>query len=219
MAMPRFKTKEEVPQSLLDSGEYGEDKETNEWVHLGFEELKRAHERQKTEAKTAKEQAAAAERRAREIENETKQKKAGLTDEQIAAQRLAEEEAQKPLKEALEKANNELRKLKLEDRVKKHYADAGFKGDKLSDAYELTKDQYDLNESGTPILKANPTADLAKHAADVIAKKYPEWVLSKQKGGAEFVGGDGKTFAGDTAKLVTAPGGARQLIEMANDAK
>lgn len=206
MPLPTFATREEIPDAFRD--EYIE--KDGKWVPNveDVSGLKSALERQKEEARQAK-------ARAKELEELQKAKAAGITDEQLAKlrQEIAAEKA--PLEEKVTRYEQELRSLKLDSRIKSMLGEAGANPARLDALLKLTLERFDLNDSGTPIVKDQPTADLKKYIGEKIAAEYPELFLSKQKGGTG-ASGSGGTGAADVAKLIDAPGGAMKLLELAN---
>lgn len=186
MPLPTFATREEIPEAFRE--EYIE--KDGKWVPNveDVSGLKSALERQKEEARQAK-------ARAKELEELTKQKAAGLTDEEIAARRKEIDDAIAPYREQLEQMKQASRRDKLDAVIKTKLAEAGFDGKRIDAAFRLIADRFDLNDSGSPILKEKPTADLATYLREEVgAKEFPEWVLSKQKAGPEAKG------SGDTAR-------------------
>lgn len=207
MPLPTFKTREEIPDAFRS--EYVE--RDGEWVpdveDVGA--LKNAHERQKDEARVLK-------AKLKELEETAKAKASGVTDEQLAKLRadIAAEKA--PVEEALAKAAAELRSLKLDAHVKKLMLDAGANPKRIDALFKLVGDRFDLNESGTPILKDKPTTTLAGYLKETIAAEYPELYVSPQLGGITAPGGtSGGTTREDLAKLVdTNPA---RLLQLANE--
>jgi hypothetical protein len=205
----KWKTREEIPAELQERAA----EENGEFV---FEiedvpELKNAHERQKEENRTFKE-------KVRDLEKQLKDAKAkagGLTDEEIAARRAEIEAETKPIAEKLEAAQKELRTLKFDDKLKAMIGTSGANPKRVNDLHKLIGDRFDLNDSGTLVLKDKPTTDLAKYLAEDIPKEYSEFYESKQKGGVEFKGsGNGAPSSADTEKLLATNPAA--LLQMAN---
>lgn len=205
MPLPTFATREEIPEAFRE--EYVE--KEGKWVP-NVEDvtgLKSALERQKDEARQAK-------ARLKELEETAKAKAAGMTDEQLAKLRadLAAEKA--PLEEANAKLAAELRSLKLDARLKSMLGEAGVNPKRIDALHKLIGERFDLNESGSIILKDKPTTDLAKYLGEAVANEYPELYLSKQKGGAALPGSGGSGSGEDLAKLVT--DNPARLLEIAN---
>jgi hypothetical protein len=193
MPLPTFKTLEEIPEAFRSEyvqrdGEYVPNVED-------VAPLKSAHERQKEENRQLK--AKLAEREAAErLKAETdKAKQQGVTDEQLAKIRAEIAAEKAPLEDANTKLQAEIRSLKLDSRIKALMGEAGFNPKRVDDLYKLIGDRFDLNDSGTPILKDNPAADLLKTLKSVADKEYPEFALSPQKGGTQAAGGGGGTTA------------------------
>lgn len=207
MSFKVFETKDAIPEAQRESAIETKD---GKWAVAEVEDvsgLKSALERQKEEARKAKD-------KLKEIEDEAKRKAAGMTDEQLAKLRadIAAEKA--PLEAKLTQAEQELRSLKLDGRIKAMLAEAGANPKRLDALFTLIGNRFDLNESGSPILKDKPTTDLQKYLGETVAQEYPELFVSKQKGGATFNGSGGTAGGEDLAKLVT--DNPRQLLAMAN---
>lgn len=210
MAMPTFKKREEIPSGF--ESEYEE--KDGEWVPKELTELKNAHERSKEAARLAKEALAEKERELADLRKQSKQKASGKTDAEIEEERKAIEAEKKPLQDALTAAQQELRSLRLDGTVKQMLLKAGADPDALEDLYTVIAPRFDLSESGTPILKDRPTADLKKYIAETLPAEKSRFFLSKQKAGVEFPGGDGKGATEETTKLLTT--NPAQLLQLAN---
>lgn len=196
MPFPTFKTRDDIPEAVRDGyverdGEWVPDVEDVSGLKAKNAELLRK-EREATQ-------------RARELEQQLKDKAKGLTDEEIAAQRKREEELTKPHLEENAALKAELRKLKLDGTVQKMLADAGANPKRLDALFRLIGDRFDLSDSGTPVLKEKPTTDLAKYIGETVAQEYPELFLAKGKAGDQFPGGagDGNTSKEAAVRLVT----------------
>lgn len=190
MPLPKFKTLEEIPEAFRE----GYVEKDGEWVPDvdDVAPLKSAHERQKEETRQAKEKLKELERQLAEA----KKKAGGMTDEEIAARRAEIEAEVAPVREKLTAAEKELRTLKFDDRLKALIAGSGTVAKRVDALHRLIGDRFDLNESGTLVLKDKPTTDIAKYLKEDIAKEYPEFFESKQKGGSEFNGsGNGTPVA------------------------
>lgn len=201
----KWKSRDDVPEELRDQA-----KEVDGEFHVELEttpELKNAHERQKTKNQ---EQAD----KIRDLERQLAGKKAGLTDEEIAARRTEIDTAVKPVQEKLTSAEAELRALKLDANVKSMLAKAGANPKRIDDLFKLTGERYDLSESGKPVLKSAPTTDLDKYITETVAKEYPELFLSGQKGGAAVTGSGDPVPSAELEKLVIDNPSA--LLAMAN---
>jgi hypothetical protein len=208
MPLPTFATREEIPDAFRD--EYIE--KDGKWVPNveDVSGLKSALERQKEEARIAK-------ARAKELEELTKQKASGLTDEEIAARRKEIEEATAPYKQQVEQMQKQMRGLQLDSRIKTMLGEAGFDAKRIDATFRLIADRFDLNDSGSPILKDKPTADLVSYLRDEVgAKEFPEWVLSKQKASTDAAGSpkDTPVSTADAEKLLT--GNPMALLAQAN---
>jgi hypothetical protein len=130
----------------------------------------------------------------------------GLTDEEIAARRKEIDDAKAPLQSQLDAMAKQMRGLQLDSRIKTLLGEAGFEAKRVDAAFRLIADRFELNESGSPILKDKPTADLVGYLRDEVgAKEFPEWVISKQKASTEAVGSvkDKTVSTADAEKLLT----------------
>jgi hypothetical protein len=213
MPLPKFKTLEEIPEAFRDGyvekdGEFVPDVED-------VSPLKSAHERQKEETRLAKDALKEAKRQLADLEK----KAGGMTDEEIAARRAEIEDEVKPFREKLEAAQKELRTLKFDDRLKALIAGSGTVAKRVDALHRLIGDRFDLNDSGTLVLKDKPAADIAKYLKEDVAKEYPEFFESKQKGGSDFSGsgGGGVPLTADIDKMLATNPAA--LLQAANTAK
>ncbi len=205
MPLPKFKSRDDIPEAVRD----GYVEVNGEWVPdvEDVTNLKSAHEAQKTKNRELAD-------KLRELERKLKGAKDGLTDEEIAARRAEIDAEVNPLREQLTQAQQQLRSLRLDGNVKKMLADAGANPKRLDALFRLLSDRFDLSESGTPILKDKPTADLAQYLKNDVAKEYPELYLSTAKGGADMPGNNGGNGNADLAKLVES--NPMALLQMAN---
>lgn len=80
-----------------------------------------------------------------------------------------------PIKTRAEQLEAENRQLKLVTPVKDALRAAGVIAP--DDAWRLVGDHFDLTDDGRPILKDNPTADIAKWAKESLAKDKP-WLFA-----------------------------------------
>lgn len=207
MSLKLFDTKDAIPEAQRDAAIETKD---GKWAVADVEDvsgLKSALERQKDEARKAKD-------RAKELEDKLKAKESGLSDEELAKRRAEIDEKVAPVQEKLDAAETELRKLRLDSRIKSMLGEAGANPKRLDALLTLTLDRFDLNESGSPIVKDKPTEDLKKYIGEKIAAEYPELFLSKQKGSTRADGSNGTGGGEDLAKLVTE--NPRALLDMAN---
>lgn len=200
MPLPTFATLEEIPEAFRS--EYVE--KEGQWVPNveDVTNLKSAFERQKDDNRKLKQQLAEREAAERTKAQEDKAKANGVTDEQLAKLRAEIAAEKAPLEEQIQKYQAELRSLKLDGRVKQMIAEAGFNPKKVDDLYKLIGDRFDLNESGTPILKDNPATELPKYLKMVADKEYPEFALSPQKGGTQAQGSGSQGGNAANADLV-----------------
>lgn len=103
---------------------------------------------------------------------------AGLLD----AKRKWDAEILAPLQSELETLRGETRTLKLVTPVKDALRAAGVIDP--DDAFKLLADRFDLADSGQPILKDNPTADIKKWAETELAKAKPYLFAGTQASGS-----------------------------------
>lgn len=206
MPLPTFKTRDDIPEAVRDGyverdGEWVPDVEDVSGLKANRDELLR-------EAKELRKSVA-------DLKKELQQKKSGLSDEEIAAQKAREEELTKPLQEQLAAERAELRKLKLDARVQTMLAEAGANPKRIDALYKLVGDRFDLSDNGTPVLKEKPTTPLDKYIADTVALEYPELFLAKGKPGDQFPGGAGGPAGREdlTKALTTNP---LSLLQTAN---
>jgi hypothetical protein len=213
MKLPKFKTLEEIPEAFRE----GYVEKDGEWVPDvdDVTPLKSAHERQKEETRQAKEKLKELERQLAEA----KKKAGGMTDEEIAARRAEIEAEVAPVREKLTAAEKELRTLKFDDRLKALIAGSGTVAKRVDALHRLIGDRFDLNESGTLVLKDKPTTDIAKYLKEDIAKEYPEFFESKQKGGSEFNGSGNGTPVVPADLDKTLNTNPALLLQAANTAK
>jgi hypothetical protein len=185
MPLKTFETKDAVPEAQREGAI-----ETKDGKFLVLEEPdntalvsaldKERKDRKDLAAKVAK------------MELDAKAKDGGLTTEkldEIKAQVRAEYE---PKLKELEKAQGDIRTLKLHDRVKGMLVSAEFIDAEA--AYKIVGEDFDLTDDGQPIVKGQPAKDLKKHI-DEIAAKYPFLVKGSQASG----GGSGGSRKGGPA--------------------
>lgn len=212
MKLPKFKTFDEIPEAFRDGyverdGEWVPDVEDVTGLKQNRDEILSNLQKQKQKLQEMERALA-----------EAKKKAGGMTDEEIAARRAEIEAEVAPFKQQLEAAQKELRTLKFDDRLKALIAGSGVKGTRVEALHKQIAERFDLNESGTLVLKDKPTTDVAKYLKEDCAKEWPEWYESKQKAGAEFNGSTGNTAAPAELQktLVTNPA---SLISAANTEK
>lgn len=155
-------------------------------------------------------EAKAAKARMKELEQEGKAQKAGVTSDEL--KRMREEVAADlkaeyaPLQEQLEAALRENRGLKLDNVVKQAMGKAGVRAARVDALFRLTADQFDLTDDGQPMLKARPGTPLEKFLRDDLVKEYPEFY----EGSGSSGGGAARSSAGG--------GGGRRTIAAGDDA-
>lgn len=207
MPLPTFKTRDEVPEAVRDGyierdGEWVPDVEDVSGLKNKNAELLRK-EREATQ-------------RARELEQQLKDKAKGLTDEEIAAQRKREEELTRPHLEENAALKAELRKLKLDGNVQKMLLEAGADAKRMDRLYKLVGERFDLSDSGTPVLKDKPTEKLPDYIANVLAPEFSEYFLAKGKSGDQFPGGAGDGGATKEAAVKMVTENPKALLQLAN---
>lgn len=209
MPLPKFKTLDEVPEAVRD----GYIERDGEWVP-DVEDV--------TGLKSNRDEILTNLQKAKQRENELKReladlkkKSSGMTDEEIAARRAEIEAEVTPFREKAAQLEKELRTLKFDDRLKALIAGSGTVAKRVDALHRLIGDRFDLNDSGTLVLKDKPATDVSKYLKDEVAKEYPEFYESKQKAGSEFTGsGNGPALTGDIDKtLATNPA---SLLHAAN---
>lgn len=207
MKLPKFKTFDEIPEAFRDGyverdGEWVPDVEDVTGLKKNRDEILSNLQSQKQKLQEMERALA-----------EAKKKAGGMTDEEIAARRAEIEAEVAPVKQQLEAAQKELRTLKFDDRLKAMIAGSGTVAKRVDALHRLISDRFDLNDSGTLVLKDKPTMDLAKYLKEDVAKEYPEFFESKQKAGSEFSGSGGngpapaelqKTLQTNPASLISA---------------
>lgn len=155
-------------------------------------------------------EAKAAKAKLKELEQEGKAQKAGVTSDELKRMReevLADLKAEyAPLQEQLEAATRENRALKLDNVVKQAMGKAGVRAARVDALFRLTADQFDLTDDGQPMLKARPGTPLEKYLKDDLVKEYPEFY----EGSGSSGGGAAKSSAGG--------GGGRRTIAAGDDA-
>ncbi len=205
MPLPTFKTKDEVPEAVRD----GYIERDGVWVPdvEDVDGLKKNRDDALREAKESK-------RIVADLKRQLEDKASGKSDDEIAKQRAREEELTKPLQEQLAAVTAQLRKEQLDGKVLKMFADSGVNPKRLDALFKLVGERFDLSDEGTPILKDKPTTDLVKYIGETVSGEFPEFFVSKQKGGAEFPGGAGGPIREDLSKLLTS--NPQALLHQAN---
>lgn len=210
MPLPKFKTLDEVPEAFRD----GYVERDGEWVPdvEDVTGLKTNRDEIRTNLEKAKQREAELKRELADL----KKKSGGMTDEEIAARRAEIEAEVAPIQQKLEAAQKELRTLKFDDRLKAMIAGSGTVAKRVDALHRLIGDRFDLNDSGTLVLKDKPATEIAKYLKEDVAKEYPEFFESKQKGGSDFTGsGNGTPMSGENIDKLLATNPAA-LLQMAN---
>lgn len=204
---------------------------TEDEVAARIAEANRALEKKRdellTEAKAAKKAAAdlreqheQATARLQELEQNMAAQSAGVGDEklkELREQMRADFERQYTpyktrvgeLEASLGEKDSKIRELLLDNNVKDILGKAGARAERVEDLFRLTRDRYDLTDSGEVILKDNREVPLDKWAREELSNEYPEfWNGSGSSGGGasrSTAGGGGNVrtiAAGDGAALL-----------------
>ncbi len=212
MPLPTFASLDEVPEAFRSEYEMVDGKAVSKDVA----KLTAAIAKERAEREAATKSAKDAEKRAADLETQAKATKAGLTDAQLAELRADFDAKMAPEREAREKAEAKLRAMQLDASVKGIMAskEVGVRAERIETLWKLVGDRFDLTESGTPMVKADPTTDVAKAVAGLV-KEYPEFFAAPPASG----GGAGKSAQipqandADMALLMSNP---RALLEREN---
>lgn len=211
MPLPTFSTLEEVPDAFRS--EYEE--KDGKWVPKPQGEdvsgLKTALDKERTarteaerKAREAEDARAEAERRAQDAATAAEAKGAGIDSEKLAELRekirndvRAEFDVQLREKEEkieeLEGVARENRTLKLDNAVKKVFADNGVRPERTDTLFRLAEEEFDLTEDGKPVLKNHPGKALEVFVKDDLKKQYPEFYRGTQADGGGVGGHIGGT--------------------------
>jgi hypothetical protein len=212
MPLPTFATLEEVPEAFRSEYELLDGKA----VPRELTGLKSAVAKERAEREAAAKALKDAQVRLEELETASKARNAGLSDDKLAELRAELEKKLAPERERADKAEARLRALQLDGALKSLMATSGVRAERIDTLWRLIGSEYDLTDGGTPILKADPTADVAKSLASRV-KEYPEFFAAPAAAG----GGSSRSGAlppnkADMARLVeTNP---MALLDMANAA-
>ncbi len=210
MPLPTFASLDEVPEAFRSEYEMADGKAVSKDVA----KLTAAIAKERAERDAAAKSAKDAEKRAAELELQAKAAKAGMTDEQLSALRAEFDAKVAPEREARTKAEAQLRAMQLDASLKSTMATSGVRAERIDTLWKLVSDRFDLTDSGTPMVKDDPTTDVAKAVAGLV-KEYPEFFAAPPASG----GGAGKSAQipaandADTKLLMTNP---RALLERAN---
>lgn len=142
--------------------------------------------------------------RLKQLEQESKAKKAGVTSEELdRLRREVREELEKEysqFKSQAEKLAGEVRELRLDGVVKGEMAKAGVRGERVDALFRLTGDRFDLTDDGKPMLRDRPGTEVDKYIAGDLAKEYPE-----------FFAGTGSSGGGASKSSGSAGASVRQI--------
>lgn len=212
MPLPVFATLDEVPEAFRSEYEMLDGKaQPRELTGLKSAVAKERAERE-TAAKALKD----AQARLDELETASKASKSGITDEQLAELRAEFDKKLAPERTAREAAEAKLRAMQLDGAVKSLMATSGVRAERIDTLWRLIGSDYDLTTDGTPVLKSDPTADVAKSLADRVTE-YPEFFAAPVASGGGMVGSKvpAATRAEHATLAVTNPAA---LLAIANDA-
>ncbi len=210
MPLPTFASLDEVPEAFRPEYEMVDGKA----VSKDIAKLTAAIAKERTERETAAKAAKDAEKRAADLELQAKAQKAGMTDEQLATLRAEFEAKVAPERAAREAAEKRLREKELDSAVKSLMGSNGVRAECVDKLWKLESHQFDLTESGTPIVKSDPTADVAA-TIKAFVKVHPEFFAAPagSGGAADRSGKLQPTSAADEALLLSNP---RALLDREN---
>ena len=123
------------------------------------------------------------------LEAEREAAAAGLTAEKLAEITRKAEEKFKPALDENATLKQQLRALRLDGAMKGMLA----KHDVIDPdaAWKIVGEDFDLTDDGQPILKSDPTADLAAHITGTLKTKYPFLYKGTQAAGGGAAGQSG----------------------------
>jgi hypothetical protein len=214
MPLPTFASLDEVPDAFRSEYELVDGKA----VSKDFRELRTAAAKERAEREAATKALKDAEKRLADLEAAAKAKSEGISDEKLAALRDELEKKLAPERQRAEAAESKLRALQLDATLKSLMAskDVGVRAERIDTLWRLIGPEYDLTDGGTPILKADPTADVAKSLAGRV-KEFPEFFVAPDASGGGATGSKvlPATRAAHAELAVTNP---ERLLEIANTA-
>lgn len=193
MPLPIFDSADAIPEPFRDAYEERDGRwhpvadaaPAADGLKATLDKLRERLDATEKQLRAADRRAQEAERAARETVTAAKAKAAGLTDDQIAEfKRQAAEEYQPKLAE-LDALRAEVRALKLDSTVKAKLAPHVLDVDVM---WKLIGDEFDLTADGTPVLKANPTADIDKYVTTDLRQRYDYLYRGTQAAGGGAVG-------------------------------
>ncbi len=186
MPLPTFRTADEIPEAFR--AEYEE--RDGVWAPRELHGLKSSVAKEREAREAAEARIAAADRRAKELEAQiselaaqAKAKKSGISDEVLAEIRADFEKKLTPEKEARERAEAELRRLRLDAAVKGELAKAGVRGERLDVFWKLVADRFDLTTEGNPIVTVDKGAKLPEYVSDTLKREFPEFYAAPPASG------------------------------------
>jgi hypothetical protein len=212
MPLPTFASLDEVPEAFRSEYELVDGKA----VSKDFRELRTAATKEREEREKAAKALKDAEKRLAELETAVKAKSDGISDEKLAELRAAMEKQLGPVQAEKDKLAAELRSLKLDAALKSLMATSGVRAERIDTLWKLIGAEYDLTDGGTPILKADPTADVAKSLAGRV-KEFPEFFAAPDASGGGAAGSKSLP-ASRAAHAELAVSNPERLLEIANTA-
>ena len=210
MPLPTFATLDEVPEAFRSEYELVDGKA----VSKDIAKLTGAIAKERAERETAAKALKDAEKRLADLETAAKAGKAGITEEQLAELRADLAKQLAPETARADAAETKLRALQLDATVKSLMATSGVRAERIDTLWKLIGGEYDLTDGGTPILKAEPTADVAKSLAGRV-KDFPEFFTAPDASGGGAA--DSKSLPKSRADVVAlVDTNPMALIEMGN---
>jgi hypothetical protein len=231
MKLPKFKKQADIPEALREfyhevEGEWVVDPAKAEIDDAS--ELKESLRKEREAKKTAEAEAKRLKKEAEDKARDDEHKQAGVSDAQLKKIRLeVREELEKeytPTKTNLEKAQADLRTLRLDNAVKGMFGhkDVRVRGERHDTLWKLIADRFDLTDDNKPFLKDKPGTPIEKYLADAVKKEYPEFFegTKAEGGGAGGAGGTGTTAPpggtpGAVPDVLANPGAALQAARSA----
>jgi hypothetical protein len=212
MPLPTFASLDEVPEAFRSEYELVDGKA----VSKDFRELRTAAAKEREEREKAAKALKDAEKRLAELETLAKAKESGISDEKLAEMQAKLEAKIAPERAAREAAEAKLRALQLDAALKSLMATSGVRAERIDTLWKLIGAEYDLTDGGTPILKADPTADVAKSLAGRV-KEFPEFFAAPDASGGGAAGSKSLP-ASRAAHAELAVSNPERLLEIANTA-
>ena len=183
MALPSFDKKTDIPKGFEEEYEEREGK----WVPIDrTQKALAALQEERTAREAAEGVARKAAKELAEVQTKQQALAAGMTDEEFRKRYSTIEqniraEYEPKVKEA-EAMAAENRTLKLTDKIKQLFREAGAVKGRQDDFWKMHGDEFELSADGKPIVKAEPGKDVAKHVS-AICKSRPEWMQGTRAAG------------------------------------